>query len=118
MGSIAGTVKFQPAPVTETGAYVAARQMYVTGKAVVIKETGADLATGAYTLANLPVAAPQYAVYSSTLPLKFTPSATSGKYIVSPSAFAYLPASGSAPEVDITTTNQSNVNLTLVPFGP
>jgi len=67
-GSIAGTVTL-PAGATEA-AYVAAKQSIATGPTVTLRYTSADLSTGAYTIGNLPLAAPQYAVYSSTLPLK------------------------------------------------
>ncbi|KQW90095.1 hypothetical protein ASC94_20345 [Massilia sp. Root418] len=115
-GSIAGTVTLAPASATEA-AYVAAKQTFAAGPAVTIKYQGADLATGAYTLANLPLAAPQYAVYSPTLPLVFTSAATVlpgvGKYQVDATATGYTRKS--VPSVDITAANQSGVNFTLVP---
>jgi hypothetical protein len=115
-GSIAGTVTLTPASATEA-AYVAAKQTFAAGPAVTIKYQGADLATGAYTLANLPLAAPQYAVYSPTLPLVFTSAATVqpgvGKYQVDATATGYTRKS--IPSVDITAANQSGVNFTLVP---
>jgi hypothetical protein len=114
MGSIAGTVTLNPVSATEA-AYVAARQSFAAGPTVVVKYQGADLASGAYTLANLPVAAPRYAVYSSTLPLAFAASVGTGagKYGVEASATGY--ATKTVDGVDISTTNQSNVNFTLVP---
>jgi hypothetical protein len=114
MGSIGGTVTLNPVSATEA-AYVAATQSFASGPTVTIKYQGADLATGAYTLANLPVSAPQYAVYSSTLPLAFAASASigAGKYSVEASANGYT--SKKVDGVDITTANQSNVNFTLVP---
>jgi hypothetical protein len=114
MGSIAGTVTLAPVSATEA-AYVAAKQSFASGPTVTVKYQGADLATGAYTLANLPVAAPRFAVYSSTLPLVFAASASTsaGKYSVEASATGY--ATKSVDGVDISTTNQSNVNFALVP---
>ena len=115
-GSISGTVTLAPASATEP-AFVAAKQSFAAGPTVTIKYQGADLATGAYTLAQLPVAAPQYTAYSATLPLVFTQNLTStpgtGKYTVDASATGY--ATKSVTPVDITTANQSNVNFSLVP---
>lgn len=115
-GSIAGTVTMTPASTTEA-AYVAAKQSFASGPTVVVKYAGADLATGAYTLANLPVDAPQYAAYSATLPLVFAANTTTtpgtGKYAVSASATGY--AVKTTASVDISTQNQSNVNFALVP---
>jgi hypothetical protein len=116
MGTIAGAVTLLPASATEA-AYVAAKQTFGTGPTVVIKYQGADLVTGAYTLANLPVAAPQYATYSATLPLAFAASTTvtpgAGKYRVDASANGYTVKS--LATVDISTANQSNVNFSLAP---
>jgi hypothetical protein len=115
-GSISGTVTMTPASATEP-AYVAARQSFAAGPTVTIKYQGADLTTGAYTLAQLPVAAPQYATYSATLPLVFTQNLTSipgaGKYKVDASATGYTAKSLTA--VDISVANQSNVNFSLLP---
>jgi hypothetical protein len=113
-GSIAGTVTLNPVSATEA-AYVAARQSFASGPTVIVKYQGADLASGAYTLAKLPVAAPRYAVYSSTLPLAFAASVGTGagKYGVEASAIGY--GTKVVDGVDISAANQSNVNFTLVP---
>jgi hypothetical protein len=115
-GSISGTVVLSPASTTEA-AYVAAKQTVTTGATVTIRYKGADLATGAYTIDNLPVTAPQYAVYSATLPLVFNAASSVlpgvAKYQVDASANGY--ATKSVPMVDISTQNQSNVNFTLTP---
>jgi hypothetical protein len=115
-GSISGTVTMTPASATEA-AFVAAKQSFAAGPTVTIKYQGADLATGAYTLAQLPLAAPQYTAYSATLPLVFTQNLAStpgvGKYKVDASATGYSVKSIAA--VDITAANQSNVNFALVP---
>ncbi|MFL6672274.1 MAG: DUF4382 domain-containing protein [Massilia sp.] len=113
-GSIGGTVTMTPPSATEA-AYVAAKQSFGTGPTVTIKYQGADLASGAYTLANLPVAAPQYAVYSATLPLSFAAAAgaTGGKYSVEASATGYT--AKQVDGVDISTANQAGVNFTLAP---
>jgi hypothetical protein len=114
MGSIGGTVTMTPPSATEV-AYVAAKQSFSAGPTVTIKYQGADLATGAYTIANLPVAAPQYAAYSATLPLAFAPAAsvTGGTYRVEASATGY--AAKGVDAVSIATANATGVNLTLTP---
>ncbi len=115
-GSISGSVTMTPVSATEA-TYVAAKQSFAAGPTVIVKYQGADLATGAYTLAKLPVAAPQYTVYSATLPLVFTQNLTTtpgaGKYKVDASATGY--ATKSVASVDISAANQSNVNFALVP---
>ena len=112
-GSIAGTVTMTP--TSSEAAYVSAKQSFASGPTVTIKYQGADLTTGAYTLANLPVAAPQYATYSATLPLSFSASTatTPGKYRVEAAATGY--AVKGVDVVDITAANQSGVNFTLTP---
>ncbi|MFC0133681.1 hypothetical protein CR105_09615 [Massilia eurypsychrophila] len=115
-GSISGAVTLAPASSTEA-AFVAAKQTFAAGPTVTIKYQGADLASGAYTLAKLPVAAPQYAAYGATLPLVFAQSLTTvpgaGKYKLDASATGY--AVKSIAVVDIATANQSNVNFALAP---
>lgn len=113
-GSIGGTVTMTP-PSTTEAAYVAARQSFAAGPTVTIKYQGADLATGAYTIAGLPTVAPQYAAYSATLPLVFAASAgvTAGSYRVEASATGYT--AKSVDGVSIATANQTGVNFTLAP---
>jgi hypothetical protein len=114
-GSISGTATTTPASTTEP-VFVAAKQTFAAGPTVTIKYQGADLATGAYTIANLPVTAPQYSAYSATLPLVFAPSLTTpgaGKYTLEASATGYT--SKSLPLVDISVANQTGVNFALLP---
>lgn len=113
-GTIGGTVTMTP-PSTTEAAYVAARQSFAAGPTVTIKYQGADLATGAYTIANLPVAAPQYAVYSATLPLAFAAPAglAAGTYRVDASATGYT--AKSVDGVNIATANAAGINFTLTP---
>jgi len=110
-GSIGGTVSMTPAG-TEP-AYVSAKQSFAGGPTVTIKYQGADLASGAYTIANLPLAAPQFATYGGTLPLVFGASsaAPAGKYRVEAAATGY--ATKTVDGVDITAANQSNLNFAL-----
>jgi len=116
MASIAGTVTL-PANATEA-AYVSAKQAFTAGPTVTIKYAGADLSTGAYTIANLPVATPMYATYSgATVPLTFTAVPTvvpgAGKYQVDASGTGYTTKSVSL--VDVSTANATGVNFTLTP---
>jgi hypothetical protein len=110
-GSIGGAVTMTPAS-TEP-AFVAARQTFAAGPTVTIKYAGADLASGAYTIAKLPVSAPQFASYSATLPLSFSAgsAAPAGKYRVEASATGY--AARAIDGVDIGSSNQSNVHFAL-----
>ena len=116
-GSISGTATLSPASTVEA-AYVAAKQTFAAGPTVTIKYAGADMLTGAYTIANLPLTAPQYAAYSATLPLVFAPAAAvtpgPGIYNVSASATGYTTATFATP-VNIATANAINVNFTLAP---
>lgn len=116
-GSIGGTVKLAPVSATEV-ATVSAKQTFGSGSTVTVKYANADLTTGAYTLAGLPLAAPQYAPYSATLPLVFsslgvvTPGVA--KYTVSAAATGYAAKTFATP-VDITAGNATSVNFDLVP---
>jgi hypothetical protein len=111
--SIGGTVTL-PANATEA-AYVAAKQTFAAGPTVTIRYAGADISTGAYTIANLPLAAPQYAPYSATLPLVFAPAATVlpgvGKYRVEASGTGY--AAKAIDLVDISAAGATKVDFTL-----
>ena len=117
-GIIAGTTTLTPAPTVETATFVSAKQTFAAGPTVTIKYAGSDLVTGAYAINGLPLAAPQYAAYSATLPLVFAPATTVtpgvAKYNVSASAtgYAMLPF---ATAVDIAVANASNINFALVP---
>jgi hypothetical protein len=110
---IGGTVTL-PANATEA-AYVAAKQSFAAGPTVTMRYAGADISTGAYTIANLPLAAPQYAAYSATLPLTFAPAATVlpgvGKYRVEASGTGYVAKAIDA--VDVTAAAASKVDFTL-----
>jgi hypothetical protein len=112
-GTIGGTVTL-PATALEA-AYVAAKQTFAAGPTVTIRYAGADITTGAYTIANLPLAAPQYAVYSATLPLVFAPAATvqpgAGKYRVEASGTGY--ATKAIDVVDISAANATKADFTL-----
>jgi hypothetical protein len=105
-----------PANATEA-AYVSTKQTFAAGPTVTVKYAGADLSTGAYTIANLPVTAPRYAVYSSTLPLSFTTATTVlpgvGKYRVEASGTGYT--TKAIDLVDISVANATKVDFTLAP---
>ncbi|MFZ3287005.1 MAG: DUF4382 domain-containing protein [Telluria sp.] len=116
VASISGKVTMLPVSATEA-AYVSAKQSFAAGPTVTIKYQGADLATGAYSLTQLPTAAPQYAAYSATLPLVFAASTTTapgtGKYLVEAKASGY--AVKSTASVDVALTSPVNVDFALVP---
>lgn len=115
-GSISGVVLLTPASSSDT-AYVTAKQSFVAGPLITVQYQGVDMASGVYTLAGLPTTAPQYAPYSSTLPLQFTAASGVvpgvGKYLLEASATGY--ATKSLPSVDISQSNQSNVDFSLFP---
>lgn len=110
--SVSGSVTLTPASSTVT-AFVTAKQVMPSGP-VAIKYQGVAL-TNAYTLAGLPLAAPQYAAYSATLPLAFSPAVgvTPGVYSLEASAAGYTTQSIGA--VDLSGGNKSGVNFTLAP---
>ena len=111
--SISGTVTF-PASFADVG-YVAAQQTFATGPKVTVKYQGVDVATGSYTLSNLPTAAPQLGVYSTTLPIalvtKLDTTPGTGKYSLEASGAGLV--SKTVTPVDISTTVQTGVNFTL-----
>jgi hypothetical protein len=115
MGTISGTATLSPASTTET-ALVSAKQAISGGPTVTIRYANADLSSGAYSIGKLPLAAPQYAAYSATLPQVFTSATTlpgTGKYKVDASATGYTTQSNAA--VDISAANATGVNFNLVP---
>ncbi|GAB2879083.1 DUF4382 domain-containing protein [Pseudoduganella ginsengisoli] len=114
-GNISGSVTQTPASSTEP-AQVAALQSITGGPTVTLKYTLTPIGGGAYTLAKLPVTAPRYVAYSTTLPLVFGTANTvlpAGQYRVDASANGY--AAKSVPVVNIATADQSNVNFALTP---
>lgn len=114
-GQISGLATLKPTSATEV-AYVAAKQSFASGPVVTVKFQGADITTGAYAL-RLPTVAPQLAPYSTTLPLLFANQTTTtpgtGKYSVNASATGYT--SATQPSVDISASNQTAINFTLMP---
>ena len=115
MSSIGGTATLSPASATET-ALVSAKQAISGGPTVTIRYANADMSTGAYSITKLPLAAPQFATYSATLPQVFTSATTvpgTGKYKVDASATGYTTLSNAA--VDISAANATGVNFNLIP---
>jgi hypothetical protein len=113
--SISGSVTQTPASATEP-AQVAALQAISGGPTVTLKYTMTPVGGGAFTLANLPVAAPRYVAYSTALPLVFGTPVTvpaAGQYRVDASAAGY--ATKSVPLVNVGSADQANVNFTLAP---
>jgi hypothetical protein len=114
VGSVSGFVTLNPANA-DVPAFVAATQSFARGPTVTIRFQGADIATGAYTIGQLPLAAAQFAFFRRNLPLSFDPNPVMtpgvGQYSVDASASGYLTQS-QAP-VDITTTDQASIDFTL-----
>ena len=110
--SISGAVLL-PLSATD-GAFVAAQQTFLSGPKVTVRYQGADLASGAYTLPNLPTAAPQLGLYSPVLPIAFVSKADTlpGKAKYTLEAAAAGLASKVVTPVDLTTT-AATVNFTL-----
>ncbi len=110
-GAIGGTVTM--APAGSEPVFVAAKQRFAAGPTVTIKYAGADLASGAYTIARLPVSAPQLAVYSAVLPLVFSAgsAAPPARYRIEASASGY--ADSAVDGVDIGSADRSNLNVAL-----
>ena len=110
--SISGAIVL-PATATE-GATIAAQQTFAAGPKVTIKYQGVDLLSGSYSLANLPIAAPQLGMYSPTLPISFVTKLDTvpgtAKYAVEASATGF--ASKTVTPVDLTTT-AATVNFTF-----
>ncbi|MES2899645.1 MAG: DUF4382 domain-containing protein [Pseudomonadota bacterium] len=117
VNSISGKVTMTPVSASEA-AYVAAKQSFAAGPTVTIRYAAADLASGAYTIANLPVTAPSYAAYSATLPLVFAPATTTtpgtAKYRVDASATGYASKTYATP-VDILAGPATAIDFALVP---
>lgn len=115
-GSISGTVVLSPVSTT-TGAYVAAKQTLASGPTVTVKYAGADVNIGTYSINGLPLTNPNYAVYSTTLPLTFASNAAApgtATYNVEATAAGYAAQTLPTP-VAIATANAINVNFTLAP---
>jgi len=110
-GSIGGVVTSMPAGAEP--AFVAAKQRFAAGPTVTLKYAGADLANGAYTIAGLPVSAPQFARYSATLPLAFSASSAvhAGSYRVEATAAGH--AAKAVEDVDIGSSNRPDVDFAL-----
>jgi hypothetical protein len=117
---VSGTALLNPASSTEV-TYVAAKQTFGTAPVVTVKFVAADDSTttlGAYAL-TLPVGAPMFGTYSTTLPIALvaqtdavaTPD-VAGRYTVEASATGYQTQSVSG--VNITAADVTQ-NFTLVP---
>ena len=108
---ISGTAALNPVSSTEI-AYVAAKQTFGTAPIVTVKFVAADdAASGAYSL-TLPVGAPMFGTYSTTLPIALVAqAAVAGKYTAEGSANGYKTQSVSK---DITAADATQ-NFTLVP---
>jgi hypothetical protein len=114
--TIGGAITLAPADAS-VPRYATVRQTVDAGISVIVKRQAVNLATGGYSIAGLPVAAPQVVTYSGNLPFVFAASTTTlpgaGKYVVEGSAPGY--ATKSLPAVDISTVSQTAANIVLTP---
>ena len=97
-------------------AQLSARQAINGGPTVTVRYANADLNSGAYSMGKLPLQPPQYVAYSSILPLTFTPALTTptaGSYLVHAAATGYAAQTSAA--VNISSTDATGINFTLVP---
>ncbi|NOS80728.1 MAG: DUF4382 domain-containing protein [Nitrospira sp.] len=113
--SISGTVTLSP-PTDEPTVFVAAKQTLVGGPTVTVKSLPATLLTVnpgdptgdyGYNL-TLPIGAPSLGLYSTSLPIVFTPQPTAVgvHYTIQASAAAYQPQSLNITDVSTVTTPQ------------
>lgn len=70
-GSVSGAVTLAPASTTES-AYVLAKQSFANGPTVTIKYQGTEVATGTYSLTQLPTVPPLLGKYDGALPVTLT----------------------------------------------
>ena len=121
--SISGTVTLSP-PTDEPTVFVAAKQALDSGPTVTVKSLPATLLTVnpldptgdfGYNL-TLPIGTPSLGLYSTSLPIVFTPqsAAVGVHYTIQASAAAYQPQSINIPDVSTVSTPQ-DFTLTLVP---
>ncbi len=89
MRSLSGTITLNPAG-TSTAAYLATKQTFTAGPTITVKSQGADLLSGAYSLA-LPIGAPLLGSYGTgTVPIPLTPQpGAAGKYAAEATASGY-----------------------------
>lgn len=114
-GSISGTFTFPYYRSNSVTMWV--KQRFVPGLwGPTIQNKVVDATNDTFTLSGIPLAAPQYAAYSGTLPLAFgTSTAAAGKYILVPLGSALT---GNGVDVDISAGSATGVNLVLIPTGP
>jgi hypothetical protein len=121
--TISGTVTLRP-PTDEPTVFVAAKQTLDGGPTVTVKSQPATLLTVnpgdqtgdyGYNL-TLPIGAPSLGVYSTSLPILFTPQPTAVgvHYTIQASAAAYQPQSINIPDLSTVNTPQ-DFTLILMP---
>lgn len=112
--SASGTVSLSPVS-TDAAPVVTAQQSFSGGPKVTVKFQNVDVTNGSYSIATLPVTAPSYAQFTTTLPLNFASANNTtpgtGKYSFVASATGYT--TSQPLTVDLTTTSQTNVNFNL-----
>ncbi len=112
MRNISGAITLNPASST-TVAFIAAKQTFTLGPTVTVKSQGADLLTGAYSLA-LPIGPPLLGSYGTgALPILLTPQpGIAGLYAAEASASGYQTQSVNE---NISAADVTGLNFTLIP---
>jgi Domain of unknown function (DUF4382) len=111
---VSGTAALDPTSATEA-AYVSGMQTFGTAPTVTVKFVAADDTStppGAYSL-TLPVAAPLFGQYSTTLPITLAAQAgVAGRYAVEASASGYQTQTSAVQDIS---TADTTLNFVLVP---
>jgi hypothetical protein len=112
MHTISGIITLNPASPT-TVAFIAAKQTFTPGPTVTVKSQGADMLSGAYSLA-LPIGAPLLGNYGTgTLPILLTlQPGIAGLYMAEASASGYQTQSVNE---NISAGDVAGLNFTLIP---
>lgn len=113
-GSISGTVTLTPPSATEN-AYVVAKQSFVNGPTVTVKYQGTEVATGMYSLSQLPIVPPLFGKYDTALPITLTVQTNTlpgtGKYALEAYADGYVTQTNTS--TDIASGNRTGVDFSL-----
>jgi hypothetical protein len=126
VSSISGKATFTAPNVPPTeGTYIIASQSIsataatatvpaIPATVVTFRQQPIDLATGTYTFSNLPRSVPMYAPYSTTQPLTFVTTTTSGgvgRYRVEGFATGYLNKTSTSANINVSSANATGVDI-------
>jgi hypothetical protein len=124
VSTISGQVTYTaPAVAPDDGTWIMATQSISANPAIGNAATTVtnrvqpvDLATGNYTLTNLPRVSVQFALYKPALPLTLAPAATSGgngRYRIEAWATGYINKTGTSANINISSGNATGVNIVM-----